>query len=328
MKRRKPTTIARAIAFVLGYGLFWPFVKIMSLLGRWPAWMSRGIDKSMGKFPDYEPDQHDVLVCSYFKSGTNWTLQIATQIAWRGRAQFEHIHDLVSWAEIPSRARYAVSIDDDAPREDSPTGLRVIKTHLCAERVPYSTAARYICVVRDPKDVFASSYHFIRSTALGTLMPTPAQWLDLFLSDDAPFWPWAQHVEGYWRLRDRPNVLFMTYEEMKADLGLAVRKIAAVMDVELGADEFDAVVRQSSFAHMKSIGHKFDPPNMSPFGRAEGAMIRRGERGSASEILSADQQARVDDYCRADLQRRGSEFAYDRAFATSLSAPPQTTPHC
>jgi Sulfotransferase domain len=198
----------------------------------------------------------------------------------------------------------------------APTGLRVIKTHLCADRVPYTAAARYICVVRDPKDVFVSSYHFIRLSMLGTLMPTPARWLDLFLSDDAPFWPWAQHVDGYWRMRERPNVLFMTYEEMKADLELAVRKIAAVMGVELTAGEFDAVVRQSSFAHMKSIGHKFDPPTISPFCRAEGTMIRRGERGSASEMLSAEDQARVDDYCRADLKLRGSEFDYDRAFGS------------
>jgi hypothetical protein len=138
-------------------------------------------------------------------------------------------------------------------------------------------------------------------------MASPEQWLELFLSPETPGGSWAQHAAGGWAHRHRDNVLFLTYEEMKADLPGAVRKMAALMRVDLTDRQFARVVEQSSFAHMKTIGHKFDPL-VWPLGKSEGAMIRRGERGSASEFLNEAQKRRIDDYWRAELQRLGSDL--------------------
>jgi hypothetical protein len=46
-------------------------------------------------------------------------------------------------------------------------------------------------------------------------------------------------------------------------------------------------------------------------------MIRRGERGKSNELLSAADQARIDDYWRAELARLRSDFPYDAAFAAA-----------
>ena len=73
----------------------------------------------------------------------------------------------------------------------------------------------------------------------------------------------------------------MTYEEMKTDLPGTVRKIAAFLKVDLSEDEVEAVVRQSSFDHMKQIEHKFETGMMVPWAKPRGAMMRRGQhRGS------------------------------------------------
>ena len=266
----------------------------------------------LGEFPkDYLPTEHDVLICSYFKSGTNWAMQIATQIAYRGGAQYDHIHELVPWPEVPDRVGYALPLTDDRPRRACPTGLRVIKTHLAFGHVPYAPAARYICVVRDPKDVFVSSYHFIRDGMLGPAMPSVAGWLDAYLSPDTSSGSWAEHLQSYWRVRNRPNVLFLTYEQMRADLAGTVDKIAAFMGVALTAAERAAVVEQSTFAHMKAIGHKFDAAGST------GLIMRRGERGKSGELINATDQRRIDDYWRAELVRLGSDFPYDDAFGVS-----------
>lgn len=74
-----------------------------------------------GGFGDYRPAAGDVVVCSYFKSGTNWSLQIVTQIANRGAVEFEHIHDLVPWPEAPGPFP-VIDIRDPAPGRASPTG--------------------------------------------------------------------------------------------------------------------------------------------------------------------------------------------------------------
>ncbi len=50
--------------------------------------MSRSVNAPKRKrqaFAGYTPDQHDVVVCTYAKSGTNWLPQVVTQVAHLGR---------------------------------------------------------------------------------------------------------------------------------------------------------------------------------------------------------------------------------------------------
>jgi Sulfotransferase domain len=178
------------------------------------------LTRTMGKnFKDYQPDAHDVVVCSYGKSGTNWTLQVALQIAHLGQAEYEHIHDVVTWPDELAPG-YSVALTDPAPRLAAPTGMRVIKTHLQSSCVPYTPEAKYICVVRDPKDVVVSGYYFFRSVLMGHLMPPVEIWMEHFLTGQSLLGSWSEHLHGYWEMRDRDNVLFLTFaDEGVADAG-------------------------------------------------------------------------------------------------------------
>ena len=164
-------------------------------------------------FGDYRPTGRDVVVCAYPKAGQNWTMQIAVQIATRGTGEFRHIHEVVPWPDW-ARQDMVVSLRDERAWRAAPTGLRVIKTRLEWDRLPYSPEARYICVLRDPKDAFVSSYFFIRDVIFGPLMPSVSVWLRMFCEDTMPF-GWSAHVDGAWKNRYRPNVLVLTCEDMK-----------------------------------------------------------------------------------------------------------------
>jgi hypothetical protein len=206
-------------------------------------------------------------------------------------------------------------LSDEAAWKAAPSGLRAIKTHLEFSKVPYSAEAKYICVVRDPKDVCVSGYHFIRASGMGPMTPSVQNFIEWFLSPGFPFSPWAEYLNGYWQIRDRPNVLFMTYEEMKKDLPGAVRKIDALLKIGLSQEELDAVVRQSSFEHMKTIEDKFETGMIVPWAKPRGAMIRRGRHKGSDELLTPEQQKKIDDHCKAELKRLGCDFPYDEAFS-------------
>ena len=55
-------------------------------------------------------------------------------------------------------------------------------------------------------------------------------------------------------------------------------------------------------------------------------MMRRGQSGASSELLTPEQQRRIDDHCRAELKRLGCDFPYDASFgAHSTAAEPALT---
>ena len=312
--RRPFAPWVRYASYVPLYGIALPIVKTLEAFGAWPQVMGRRARQHASPFGDYRPSAGDVFVCAYFKSGTTWTLQMTTQIAFRGQAEFDNIHHVVPWPDVPMppMAKLMVPLTDPSPLARSPTGRRVIKTHLARTDVPFVPEARYIAVVRNLKDVCVSGYHFLKSMALGPLMPSVAHWVDYMLSPDfRP--PWAEHLASYWSVRHEPNVLFLTYEQMKRDHVGTVRTIADFMGVELTAAEADSVVAQSSFGTMKAAGLKFEPGRVVPWGR-EHSMLRRGESGTSSELLTPEQQERIDAWCRVELARLQCDFPYDEAF--------------
>ena len=264
-------------------------------------------------FSNYQPGSGDVVVCSYFKSGTHWAMQVAHQILNLGEAEFDCIYDVIPWNEAPPSGA-GLSLQDPRPLQLSKTGQRVIKTHACAELVPYTESAKYLCVIRDPKDVFVSSYHFMRAVMLGPLMPSVPTWLGLYLSDQAFWRPWADFTASYWGWRDRPNVLFLTYEQMQENPEAMVIKIAEFLGVELDAAQLQKVLQLSSYDYMRNNDHKFHFSVGSPLTPPHGKMIRQGKKGKSAELISAAQQIQIDDFCRQKLVDLGSDFPYTEHF--------------
>jgi hypothetical protein len=326
---QKLSPIARGIAIALAYGLGGPLIKVLDAIGAYPRFsrgfrrFSRGFrhrlypDIANRGFGDYPPTQHDVLVCAYPRSGTNWMLQMAYQIAFLGQGDFEHIHDVVPWPDAFLQT-IPVTVKDESVAKASPTGLRVIKTHLAWDEIPYSPDARYICVFRDPKDVLVSSYFWARDLVLGPMMPTVKSWHTLFLTKDAFIHgSWAAHLHSYWQVRDLENVLLVSFEQMKTDQPAVIHRVADFMGVKLTPQVFTLVDEKSCFKYMKSVGYKFDPPPILPWSSSSTMMLRKGESGASSELLTEQQQRQIDDFCRSALQEMGSDFPYDELFVSA-----------
>ena len=319
-KRSAPPLPVQVLVGVMMDCVMRPLIKFNERRGSAVRLMSRMARRTSARlrknnpFRGYVPGPQDVFVMTYAKSGTNWMMQIAHQLIYHARGEYDHLHDLVPWPDTLAMPgplkKYAIPIQEATHWRTAPEPLRVIKTHFNWDMLPHSDQARYIAVIRDPKDIFVSSYHFVRDGVYGPAMPTVETWLELFLSPDFPIGgSWAANTAGYWAERHRPNLLVASFKEMKRDLRGTVKHVARFLGIKVSDDIIDEVCRLSSFEYMKSIDQKFAMGKMIAW-REAGAMIRKGAQGGSSEMLTPAQQQRIDEYFIAELARLGSDFPY------------------
>ncbi len=301
----------------------------MQKLGRVEKMMASFSDKRerelLGKNPfrDYVPGKQDVFVMTYAKSGTNWMMQIVYQLIHHGKGEFDHIHSVVPWPDAavsnPMMRNYAIPLARATHWQTAPERKRVIKTHLNWDLLPYSAEARYISVIRDPKDVFVSAYRFIADSGIGA-MPGVDTMYRLFLADKFILGgSWPANAAGYWAQRHRPNVLVVSFKSMKRDLEGTVRRVAGFLDIQVPDEIVREVCRKASFEYMKGIDRKFGIFQMAPW-RVPGAMIRKGRQGGSGELLSPERQRELDTHCIAELKRLGSDLPYEEY--CDLAPPP------
>ena len=79
------------------------------------------------------------------------------------------------------------------------------------------------------------------------------EFFELFLKGIVETNSWFEHVRPWWEHRNDGNILFLKYEDMKADPAANVRKIAAFIGVDdLTEEQVGMVVSQSSFDSMRA----------------------------------------------------------------------------
>lgn len=316
-QRRQSPLLARYAIGMLATGVITPAMRVMDSLGvaermMGKAWPQRERElRKKNPFGGYVPGEHDVIVATYAKSGTNWMMQIVHQLAFHGMAEFEHIHCVVPWPDYPPQmGQYAIPVEDNSVWMAAPEKKRAIKTHLNWDLIPYSEQARYIMVIRDPKDVFVSNYHFSKGIFAG-MLPSLETWYRLYLSGKLPVGgSWAVNAAGYWAQRHRPNIRVLSFKSMKRDLPGTVRRVAEFMKVHASDAELQEVCHKASFEYMKTIDAKFGVWNMIPWNAAS-TMIRRGAQGGSAELLTRDQQREIDNRFQAELRSLGSDFPYE-----------------
>ena len=316
--RRRPLPLAvRGLAGAGIHGVLAPLVYVFERLGVTER-VARNANARQQKqwakknpFKDYVPGEHDVIVATYAKSGTNWMMQIVHQLLFHGKGEFNHIHEVAPWPDSPrALGKYAIPLEDPSAWMASPEKRRVIKTHLNWELIPYAESARYIAVIRDPKDVFVSNYFFAKALG-GAAVPSVDTWYRMFVSENFPWGgSWAVNAAGYWAQRKRPNVLVLSFKSMKRDLAGTVRRVAECLDVRVGDDVLESVCTRAGFSYMKDNDAKFSVWKMTPWS-AHGTMVRKGQQGGSSELLSAEQQRHIDQYFMGELKRLGCDLPYD-----------------
>ncbi len=287
-----------------------PLVRMLALLNRgrtMPHFRYRDVAGPPGvssaasfeRAAHYRPRQGDVVVATQMRSGTTWMQQVVYQIVTRGTGEpgtpgVPHLYALSPWLEAEDGVRV-----EDAPALGKPA-VRIIKTHLPVSLCPYDTAAKYICVVRDPVACFASVADFNRALVGPLLPPLPAL-ADWFCSDAMYWTPWPAHVTGWWQwAASRDNVLLVHFEDMARNFPAVRQRVAHFLDIVLSDEEARLVDEKCSFGYMSAHEEFFEMARPTMFSVRGERFLRSGEESRARSLPTAV-RARIVDYCRGAL---------------------------
>ncbi|XP_065294468.1 sulfotransferase ssu-1-like [Dermacentor albipictus] len=174
----------------------------------------------------YKAQPGDLFIVSYPKCGTTWMQHIVYNII-NGHPPPKN--QLLSWIEMPFlEAQGAESVQD--MKRPGP-----IKTHMAFRFQPYSKDAKYIYVARNPYDCCVSYfYHTKHMPEYHFEDGTFDQFFDMFVEGRVDFGDYFDHLLSWYAHRDDPNVLFVTYEQLKKDINAWVVNIADFIGEEFG----------------------------------------------------------------------------------------------
>lgn len=296
-----------------------PFLKLLNLIPKPKnppfAPVYKGVvfpwflcsEDSLEKAEQFEPRANDIIIATQQRSGTTWAQQLIYEILCRGKGDLSdhghnHLYAVSPWLE----ALIGVPVEQ-APIIGEQK-RRIIKTHLPAFLCPYRENTRYIYIARHPASCCASCIDWYNYIA-GPFVPEKNVEVDFFCSDNFFFSPWPKHVEGYWQWsHSRPNVLFLHFEELKADLPGVIRRIADFLNMQLSENEVALISGKCSFDYMSKHAYWFEMSPPTPFMPGEDGFFKSGSSQRFSSLEKSHRE-KIIDYCKTQLKEASYPIA-------------------
>ena len=244
----------------------------------------------------------DIIISTPPKSGTTWMQGIVASLLWPDGDLPGVPFDLSPWLDM--RFSQALEMNQLLADQDH---RHFIKTHSPADAIPLDDDCSYIAVYRDPRDVVMSWANHRSAMA-----PEVIEGLNAMAAEDgvAPLDPvWngnievlideldhefdlGGHLASWWPLRDRPNVLLLHYEDLLADCGTVMRRIAEFLDITIADDQWERVVERCGLERMREHGRESETMAGAFRGGAD-SFFHRGTNERWRDVLTEDQLERV-----------------------------------
>jgi hypothetical protein len=128
---------------------------------------------------------------------------------------------------------------------------RIIKSHQYFD----PRYKRVIYVVRDPRDVALSQFHFYRKRGLLEDGYPPETFVPRFVAGETtPYGSWGENVAGWLATRqNRPGFLLLRYEDMLEDAARELNKVASFLEIPPDAERIANAVRRSTADEMRKL---------------------------------------------------------------------------
>jgi hypothetical protein len=225
----------------------------------------------------------DTFLVSYPKSGNTWMRFLIANLL----RQHPPVGLLDADNMIPI-------VDGKSKRFfDAMKSPRVIKSHFSF----LPAYKRVIYIVRDPRDVLMSQYHY--QIKRGVLAPdTPLDsYVPRFIAGEVcPYGSWGEHA-GSWLATRRhdPNFLLLRYEDMLADPAAGATRAADFLGLRLDSSRVAQAVERSSLESMRKVEKSEGKKWASTAGtRQDMSFFRSAKAGEGRASLSRESIGRIE----------------------------------
>jgi hypothetical protein len=219
----------------------------------------------------------DIFLVSFPKSGNTWTRFLLANLRFPNEpATWANINRLIPDPTATSKKDF-----DRMPRP------RIIKSHECFDpRYP-----RVVYIVRDPRDVVLSQYHYHRKLRKIEDDSPLETFVTRFLAGETcPHGSWGQNIATWlYTSEESPRFLLLRYEDLIADTAKELAKVVNFLQFPAGPELIAQAVERSSADRMRSMEKaQTDKNGLVKGSRKDLSFVRAaGSGGWRSELPAA-----------------------------------------
>ncbi|XP_029282099.1 sulfotransferase 6B1-like [Cottoperca gobio] len=249
---------------------------------------------------NFRAREDDIMLVAYPKCGFNWMVEVVRKIIEEATGM-----EMDRW--IPPLIEF-FGPDVLKVMEETPSP-RFLGTHLHPDNLPASfeeKKTKMLVLFRNPKDTLVSFYHFSNNYPI---IPSESweSFYSHFLSGDVPWGSYFEHALAWEKKMDDPNVMIVTYEELKQDLSEGVRQITTFFGFSLTEAQVQQISDGSTFSAMKEN-------SINSHGAMGNILFRKGEVGDWRNHFTPEQSQQMDDAFNKHLAgtRLGAKLNYQQ----------------
>jgi len=238
----------------------------------------------------------DIFLVSFPKSGNTWTRFLL--------ANLRFPNEPATWANIdrlvPDPTGTAKKDFDRIPRP------RIIKSHECFDpRYP-----RVIYIVRDPRDVVVSQYHYHRKIRRIEVDSPIEKFVPRFLAGETcPHGSWGQNVATWlYTSEGDPRFLLLRYEDLVADTARELAKVVDFLKLSAGPAQIAQAVERSSADRMREM-EKAQDNGLFKGSRNDMSFVRAAGSGGWRTGLPAPMVAKIESAWGPLMRHLGYELS-------------------
>ncbi|MBV1915902.1 MAG: sulfotransferase domain-containing protein [Pseudomonadales bacterium] len=279
------------------------------------------------RWKNFEPRPDDIIICTAPKCGTTWMQMICALLIFQEPELKKPLSEYSPWLDM-----LVLPVDEALDKLTAQTHRRFIKTHTPLDGLPYFDDVTYLVVGRDPRDAFMSMQPHKKNMNPEKVMammdnalhdaeiPAPSE-----DSLSTQFQKWMavsadpaeggltsatsvlNYISSFWQYRHMPNIHFIHYSDLKADLGSQMERVANILDIQVSKEKWPALINAATFESMKSNADNVAPDAEKNLWHNNSGFFNSGKSGQWQGLLNDEDIA----VFHQQLKERASpELAY------------------